>query len=139
MADINLSKIAGSGSGIPQLAPDLTYPADRFTVNGTQYELITGIDASSGLTSLVSGTGKFIILLLETDATMAESNTAKLTIDGVVVWNASFTAATSQNSLLSSTTLGMSESYLVEDSFDFEYQTATDTSIDLRFLIRPIL
>lgn len=129
-------------SGLPKLAPDLTYPADRSP--GVQYKAINSIDASSSLTSLVSGTGKFLILLLETADTIAESNTAKLTIDGVVIWNSTFTASTVGNSFIGSVhTISadnvIQESYLVDSSFDFEYQTTTDTAISLRFLIRPIL
>jgi len=139
MADIKLSTVAGSGSGAPKLAVDLTYPADR-QASSVQFEQISGIDVSSGLASVLSGTGKFLILLLETQATTAESNTAKLTIDGVVIFNDSFTASTLANRFIgSSGSDAIAESYLVESSFDFEYQTTADASISLNHLVRPIL
>jgi len=135
---INLNSKGGGGAA--QLAPDLTFPADKATT--ANYKIITGIDASSGLTSLISGSGKFLITLLSTSSTIAESNTAKLTIDGVVIFNSSFTADASVNPFIGSADSGNAlaePSYLVNSSFDFEYQTTTDTSIDLKYLVRPIL
>lgn len=137
MTDKTLSQLIGGDSGI-RLAPDLTSIQDRF-IPASQFERISGIDVSSGLASIVSGTGKFIIHLLFVESTLVESMTAKLTIDGEVKINSTFTPDATGVSVVGSNMTGaFTEGYIVDQSFDFEFQTTTDTSIDLRFTIRPI-
>tara|TARA_R110000851_G_scaffold239895_1_gene392594 strand:- start:16 stop:432 length:417 start_codon:yes stop_codon:yes gene_type:complete len=134
-----LSSISGGGGGGVALAADLTYPSSRFPQ--TNYKQISGIDASAGLTTMLNLTGKFIISYLEFSSLTAESNTAKLTVDGVVIWDSSYTAST-QGSLLLGSNGGaseISESITCNNSFLLEYQTATDPSITFKYLARPIL
>tara|TARA_R110002153_G_scaffold47169_1_gene133393 strand:+ start:135 stop:665 length:531 start_codon:yes stop_codon:yes gene_type:complete len=130
------------GGGLPQLAPDLTYPGDRKNQNLRTYKEITGINASLGLTTALSLSGKFAISLLRFITIAPEPMTIKLTIDGVVIWNDLFTgaAATSQYLLGNiQAGMGVSEAIQCNTSFLLEIQTATDTSVDLYYMARPIL
>jgi len=128
-----------SGGSLPRLAPDLTYPGDRLT-STIQFSSVTGIDASSGLTTLLNLSGKFYIDFLEIDSITAETNTCKLTVDGVVVWNDTYATGTSDYLLgsrgVSNTIAG---SIQCDTSFLLEYQTQTDTSITFNYNARPIL
>lgn len=141
MADIKLSKIAGGGGGLPQLAPDLNYPANKDNANN--YYFITGIDASGGLTPVLSLSGKFEISNLALHDQTVESNTYKLTVDGVVIWNATRPGQGTPDlfigGTLNSSSAATDAVISCETSFLFEVQTATDTSIALQYLARPIL
>jgi len=132
--------LVGVGGGLPRLAPNLTFPGDRPATDGTG-QVVTGIDASSRLTTVLSLTGKYVISYIVLSALTAESNTSKLTIDGVVIWSDTYTTGTSDALFGSVETnaAGISESIQCESSFLLEYQTATDTSINLTYQVRPIL
>lgn len=140
MADINLSTVVGGASGLPQLAPDLTYPS---TLSGSSgFVTVAGIDGSSGLTTALSLSGKFAIDLLYFAGLALESMTFKLTVDGVVIWNSSFSVSGTSlslfgafNSAANSTTSSMQ----CKNSLLLEIQTTSDTSVTLRYVARPIL
>ena len=134
-------EIGKAGGGLPQLAPDLTYPADRKNLNVKTYKEITGIDASGGLTTALSLTGKFAVSLANFLNTTAESMTIKLTIDSVVIWNATFLATSGAQYILgdSGGGNGVAETILCNDSLLLEVQTTADTSINLQYMARPIL
>ncbi len=129
--------VPGSG-GLIQLAPDLTR-LDTQNANSTRVT-VTGIDASSGLTEVLALTGKYVVNLLDFQGLTAESDTVKLTIDGVVIFEETFTVGTT---LVVIGTLGAVsddlQGYLVNSSLSLEIQTATDTSIQLDYQVRPIL
>jgi hypothetical protein len=128
------------GGGETKLAPDLTYPADKGLANN--YRIIAGIDGSSGLTTALSLTGKFNISFLAFFSQLAETNTYKLTIDGVVVWNDTHLAANTSDVLLGVTegqACVSDEVITCEQTFLLEIQTASAPSIQLRYLARPIL
>jgi len=140
MADILLSTLVGGG-GLTRLAPDLTWPSSKQSATVT-YERITGINAQGSLTTALLLTGKFSISYLFISGWTAEAVTIKLTIDGEVIWNDSFSATlTSENLLgqLSSAGLGPQEVISCDSSLLLEIQTATDTSITLDHTTRPIL
>tara|TARA_R110000787_G_scaffold174803_1_gene287353 strand:+ start:34 stop:450 length:417 start_codon:yes stop_codon:yes gene_type:complete len=128
--------------GATKLAPDLTYPAGK--AGGNNLKDISGIDASSGLTTVLSLTGKFAISYIAFTNQTTELNTYKLTIDGVVVWSNTHTATTATDVFLGSVTQTgsswVSDTIITcEQTFLLEVQTATDTSINLQYLARPIL
>ena len=135
-----LSSIAGGG-GLPRLAPDLTFPSDK---NGQQNtKVINGIDGSAELATALSLTGKFIISSITLSNFTAESSTVKLTVDGVVIWNDTYTTATGPSNFLSGP-LGATSTYQDSEiqcntSFLLEIATTTDTSVDLIYVARPIL
>ena len=134
-------EVGKAGGGLPQLAPDLTYPGDRSNLNLRTYKEITGINASLGLTTALSLSGKFAISLLRFGGASAELMTVKLTVDGVIVWNDSYTGTSTQQYLLGNTSAGAGVSETIEcnTSFLLELQTATDTSVNLQYMARPIL
>jgi len=139
MADINLSKVIGSGgSGGFSLAPDLTFPSDLLTNNG--YKQITGIDASSGLTTALSLVGKFAISSAVFISMTAETVTLKLTIDDTIIMNDTYTSGTSQL-VIGNESVNDRDHIVVtcQETFLLEIQTATDTSIVLNYVARPIL
>ena len=67
--------------------------------------------------------------------------TVKLTVDGVVIWNDSFTGTSSSQYLLGNIAAGqaVSETIQCNTSFLLEIQTATDTDINLDYMARLIL
>lgn len=139
MADKTLSQVIGSSSGsIPRLAPDLTYPSSTSSP-GVVYKQITGIDASSGLTTALSlSGGKFYVGYLSFQDLTAENITIKLTVDGEVKWNDTYTSSTLET-IFGNISTNVSELQGCEDSFLLEVQTATDTDITLVYHARPIL
>ena len=139
MADIKLSRIiGGDGGGGFILAPDLTFPSDLLVSNG--YKQITGIDATSGLTTALSLTGKFAISHAFFFSFTAETVTLKLTIDGKVIMNDTYTSGTSQLVIGNESTSDRDHIISTcEDTFLLEIQTATDTSIILNYVARPIV
>lgn len=133
---IKLSDISGGG-GLPKLAPDLTYPADRFDLSDDTFERITGIDGSAGLTTALSLTGKFYISLIRFQDLTLENITIRLTIDGVIIWDSTFLVGTSAPQNL----LGDTPSEVIQcnSSFLLEIATTTDNNCQLYYLARPIL
>jgi len=130
----------GGAGGLVQLAPDLDFPS-KFSGTTIGYVVILGIDAVGSLTTALSLTGKHAIDLLAFDGITAEEVTVKLTVDGVVIWNSTFTAASSiklfgSNSVSNSSTVS---SMICNDSLLLEIQTTADNSINLNYMARPIL
>lgn len=140
MADIKLSTVVGGG-GLPKLAPELTYPADKL-VGGAVYKRISAIDASAGLTTILSLTGKFAVSYMAFLSITAEVNTIKLTVDGVIIWDTTYTPSATDNLIGATNTSALSPQDIVngcDESFLLEYQTATDTNIVFDYLARPLL
>ena len=139
MASKLLSSTVGGG-GLPQLAPDLTYPSSLSGASGQI--VITGINAVGVLTPALSLTGKFAIDLLHFEDITPEVMTFKLTVDGVVIWNdtAAFAGAAKRLFGSQSTTGADTPSTMqCNTSLLLEVQTLTDASINLVYLARPIL
>jgi hypothetical protein len=127
------------GGGLPQLAPDLTYPS---TLSGNLgFARVTGINAVGSLTTALSLSGRFSVSLLQFENITGEPVTVKLTIDSVVVWNDTFTASSSIRILGSRNTDGtdVPETISCNSSFLLEIQTTADPSVGLAYLARPIL
>ncbi|MCP4881188.1 MAG: hypothetical protein GY905_11630 [Gammaproteobacteria bacterium] len=141
MTDKTLSSLVGGG-GLPRLAPDLTYPSSKAAT--ANYKTITGIDASSGLTTALSLTGNFAVSYLAFYDQAAESNRYKLTVDGVVIWDDTKVAAAGVDVFLGdvniSGTLYPSDITIeCESSLLLEVHTATDTNIGLYYIARAIV
>ncbi len=138
MAAKTLQSLAGA-QFLPLLAPDLTSWSDR--VNGQAYASVTAINASAGLTTMLSLTGKFLIDILFLDSmTSNDVEGVKLTIDGVVIW--SETGLSSNG--VTEPILGQSDAdhghqIRCDASLLLEIDTTADTSIDLIYQVRPIL
>lgn len=134
-------EITVDGSGAINLAPDLTYPAN-FASTTVGYLSNTGINATGGLTSALNLTGKYVIDFLLFENLTAENITIKLTIDGVVIWNTSFTCSTTCR-LFGSRGAGSSTETIsrmqCNSSFLLEIQTTADISVDLLYMARKIL
>lgn len=126
------------GSQLPKLDVDLTFPSDL--LDQAAYKQIDGIDASSGLTTALSLTGKFAIAHLSFINMLAESQTFKLTIDGVVIMNDTFVGQADQ--LIVGDASNTTRDNIIiqcDESLLLEVQTTTDTSITLNYVARPIL
>ena len=137
-------EVGSGGGGLPQLAPDLTYPSSRFQSDGT-FVQIEAINPSGSLTTALSLTGgKFAISYLRfSSIPISEPLTIKLTVDGVVIWNDTYTNQTGDGLLLLGTRggsdMGPDETIQCDDAFLLEIQTDTDTDVDLDYVARPIL
>ena len=142
MADIKLSTIAGGNGGLPLLAPDLTYPADRAVDTSTD-KLITGLNPLGGFQTMLSLTGKFAIKLLRFENISGSESlfNVKLTVDGEVKWQAQAgtPSSTTQALLGVFDGSGTQETIGCNSSLLLEVQTAVDGGIDLRYNARPIL
>ena len=124
------------GGGLPQLAPDLTFPAS--VTGGRSTRFISGINAFNALTTAVSFSGKHLVSYLVFTGLTAETVTIKLTIDGVVIWNSTFTSPTTLQ-LLGDGNPSYTEPFESKESFLLEIQTTSDTNVNLEYLARPIL
>ncbi|WP_372857600.1 hypothetical protein [Pseudoalteromonas sp.] len=132
------------GGGLPRLAPDLNYLATRVATTSNYSKI--NLDVSGGvLQTALSITGKFKLDYIElVSLTASESVKSKLTVDGVVIFDGSagYTVDSTRDSLIGyATTSGpvIFGGYEVKESLLLEYATTTDTSIDLNYLVRPIL
>ena len=134
---ILISSLGACGS-LPQLAPDLSFPANLNANDGVI--TVTNIDGSSGLTTALSLSGKWSISLLRFQNLTSESITVKMTVDGVVIWNTSLTPPSSILTLLGHIgTSSTREFFQCESSLLLEIQTTTDNNCQLAYVARPIL
>jgi len=133
---IKTSSFSGGGA-LPRLAPDLSFPSD-ITQGSYPIVTITGIDASAGLTTALSLTGKFSVSVIQFQNLPTDNVTFKLTVDGVVIWNSTPTLTVTAISLLGRATTFL-DPIQCNASFLLEVQTTADPSIDLLYLARPVL
>ena len=129
----------GSGSSGVTLAPDLTFPSTRSS--GSAY-IQQSIDATGGLTEVLNLTGKFVIDAILYSGLTAETVTHKLTIDGVVIWDDTFTSSAVFQPLgfIDGTNVSASMAPITcNSSLLLEFQTATDPNVVVRTIVRPIL
>lgn len=142
MALVTLNNASPSVNEV-ELAPDTTYPSDKTGANNPRQ--ITGIDGSSGLTTALSLSGKWAISYLAFSGMSVETVTVKLTIDGRVIWNDSFSnTITGVSSFLGdNTTAGQAYvsdiSIVCKSSFLLEIATTADANVTLQYLARPVL
>lgn len=125
---------------IPELAPDLTFPSDRASTL-TTHRKVSGIDVSGGvLQTVLSLSGKFAIDFLVIDnLTNLESVSCKLTVDGVVIWDDSYSSAPRDVFIgIGATAATALETISCQSTFLFEYATDVDASVDLLYLARPL-
>ena len=130
MADKYITELIGGN--LPQLAPDLTWPSNQ---SSGQVSL-SGINVQGSLQPVFSLTGRRALSRIYVANLTTETATVKLTIDGVVVWNDTYTAPANINLLGINGVIP--ETYVAESSILFEMQTLTDTSISVAYLARPI-
>ena len=139
MADKFLSSLVGGG--LYKLAPDLDRIADQSS-SSSGYKQIIGIDATAGLTTAISLSGKWLLTAAIFDSTLAEAMTVKITIDGVVTINSSFTAATSGIAIIGlnqSISNPFNDAYMYcEETLLIELETTSDNSVAFRYTARPI-
>ena len=137
---------SGGSGGLVQLAPDTSYFTGSSNNSGSNASII-GIDASAGLTTALSLTGKHAIGNLGFNSVTAENVTIELTVDGVEIINDTFALGTTSINVLN-TVNGASGStlnpytvgaILCEQSLVLRIATATDSSVNLFYLARPIL
>ncbi|MBE16514.1 MAG: hypothetical protein Unbinned6354contig1000_1 [Prokaryotic dsDNA virus sp.] len=130
----------GGSDVLPRLAPDLTWPSAPATANVT-YVQVLSINATGGLTTALSLTGKYAVSHLAFINMTAETVTVKMTVDDVVIWNDTFTSGNAVELFGSRTVSGAGpdEVMMCEKSLLLEVQTATDTDIRLNYVARPIL
>ena len=130
----------GGGGGLPRLAPDLTWPAD--TSGSSPQIILTGIDPSAGLTTVLSITGtKGYISLLYLSGCISENFTIKLTVDGTIIWNDVKNVTSAIAVLIGGINPSnfFYDSVSFNDSFLLEVQSTTDTDIGCQYVLRKTL
>ena len=128
---INVSSLTGGGS-LLKMAADLDWPSQ----NGQRS---VNIDPSGALTDAINETGKYSYEYTRiTGLPTTENVTVQLDIDGVTIWNDTFTPTTSTLGLFNSSPVGVM-GYLVESSIQLQIQTVTDTSVSVAYILRPIV
>ena len=136
MADINSNTLVGGG-GLPRLAPDLTFPSKL--TNNAGYVTIN-LNPAGALTTALSLTGRHAIDLLSFHNALVELVTVKLTVDGVVIWNDTYSLTDDSIYLFGGTVLASAPSSMqCESSLLLEIETLTDTDVNFNYIARPIL
>ena len=124
-----------TGGGV-FLAPNLSFAGDS---NNSGY-IASNETTTSSLAPILTLTGKFILDLCFITSMIAESTDIKLTVDSVVIWDETFTSGTSLDLIGLTSARGVSqEGVRCDTSLVLELAKATDTSITLNYLARPIL
>ena len=137
MAVKSFLSLAG-GQVVPQLAPDLT----SFSSSNSAGQVFVGaINATAGLTTLLSLTGKFgISMLYLSGLTTNDVEGVKLTIDGVVIWEeASMSVNSATKTLVGNNLANHGFHMRCDSSLLLELDTISDTSINFTYLVRPLL
>lgn len=144
--DLFMINLAGfGGGGFYKLAPDLNRIANQAAPN-LSYLQIAGIDASGGLTTALSLTGKWLLTAAVFGLTSAELMTVRLTVDGVVIWRNSFTSLSATgisllggNSNISGISGTINDAYIYcDETMLIEIETTSDTDIRFQYNARPI-
>jgi len=142
---IRLSATSGGGGAGFKLAPDLNYISNNISSN-QPFQRVTNIDGSSGFVTALSLAGKFAVPMLRFGDTLAESMSVRLTIDGTIIINDTFTATTNGITVVGGDTgaFGSVDFYegitpVCNSSLLLEIQTTTDTDVTLQYIARPIL
>lgn len=136
MSSIGGGTATSGGAGF-RLAPDLTYPSSKNSTNN--FMRISPINASESLTTVLSLTGKFVLSHLVFSDQSAETNRYVLTVDGVVIWDASKTASTISDFFLGKYGAAPDIPIVCNTSILVQVKTTSDATITLVYLARPIL
>ena len=129
------------GVGLPEFAPDLDWPEKK--VQGNNGFITTSpIDCRGALTPVLSLSGKFELLGLRLFQLVAEPTTVKLTVNGVVIWNVTYTTGT-LNVLLGGNTFnggdtGGGSGKFIKQSLLLEVESVTAEFVTLDYVARPI-
>lgn len=129
----------GGGGAVPKLAPDLSAFTERDSVTG--YIILTAIDATAGLTTILSLTGKFLVNLLYFQGLTANDvDQIKLTIDDVVIFNEDGLADNAATHTLWGAIDGdHGNQFMCDSSLLLELETNVDSDFDFYYTVRPIL
>ena len=122
------------------LAQDLNYISNKLNAT-SNYTRITGIDPSSGYTTALSLSGKFLVSFIRL-STLSSTGLIeiKLTVDGELKWDSSISSTSSSLSILGDTSSGNpSEEIRCKSSFILEVMKTDENDISLDYLARPIL
>ena len=123
-------------SGLPQLAPDLTYPKDK-TSAAVQSKQVAATVGDTPVTILsVSGKCLLSTLSLNGLATNSSTLTIELVVDGVTIWNTSFISTGVSMTLLGGT--GDFNGYTAGSTLTLRLTQSTSSSVTCTFLVRPI-
>ncbi len=130
-----MPSVTGAGANIPELDADLLFPSN----NGQDgFVSLTAIDATAGV-NVISAYGKFSFpYLLLSGLPTSENITVNLTIDGNVIFNATFTPGNATLRLVGASNSTEESAYLVKESLLLYVQTTSDTNIGCQYLLRPI-
>ena len=143
-----LSSVVGGG-GLPQLAPDLNWPANLRPTQG--YIRVAGIPITySSFSPLLTLTGKFYVSYIALDAMVNLMNyDLKLTVDDEVKWNSAFTAYSPGNIFLGAFSRSASDipssssdvGFIVKKNMLLELKSGGGgaVSVTLDYLAKPIL
>ena len=138
MGTKTLSQLVGNNVHI--LGPDLDFPKDK--ADGSIYVSVGGIDATGGLTTVLSLTGRFLVLnLVLNDIIASNIATIKLTVDGVVVWNVDPLTNSATEPYIGRPIFSpdaVMEPVGCESSFLFQVQMDSDTDISVLYVVRPL-
>ena len=132
-------EVGSTAGSLVQLAPDLDFPSTLESTTG--YKIFAITDAVGSLATALSLTGKYSIDMLNFDSILSEQITIKLTIDGVVIWNDTFTSVGSIKKLIGGLNngTGVASPMQCKKSLLLQVQTTTDAQVTLQYLVRPIL
>jgi len=137
MADKFLSSLVGGGGGLYQLAPEL----DR--LGGASNAKFVVINAVGSLTTVINLTGKWMLTAGMFENVAAEIMTLKVTVDGIVIFNSTFTADNSAIAVIGcqlSFNTSINDTYIYcRESLLIELQTTSDSSVQFAYVARPIL
>ncbi len=135
---INTSSLVGGGA-LPKLAPDLTAPTRWGGANIR--EVITGLNSGGVIITALSITGGagYITHAFFENLT-AGSQTIKLTIDGVIIFNDVWTTTNTTPALIGGSSSGtfFYDPVSWKDTFLLEI-TSADTAFDFQYIYRKIL
>jgi len=143
-----LSSVVGGGGGLPQLAPDLNWPANLHTTKG--YVRVTGIPINySTFSPLITLTGKFYLSYMALDDMVSLMNyDLRLTVDDEVKWDSTFTAATVGTPLLGAFTRSSNPinstsdvGFIVKKNMLLELKSGGGGAVSatLEYIAKPIL
>ena len=126
--------------GLPQLAPDLTYPKDKQNAQS----LVKSVTATVGASpvTMLSVSGKCVLSSLALGGLSTSGTlTVELVIDGVPIWNTSFANTSSTLNLLGSVgsnVPGDFNGYAVNPTLTLRLTQSVSSSVICSFLVRPI-
>ena len=138
MGTKTLISLVGSNA-LPRLAPDLTWYSSKGT--NTNVTIVSGINCTGGLTTVLSLTGAFFIHLLYLSLLTTNDIAAiKLTVDGVVIWNESGLSSNGTiEPFFGAVSMDNGVQFQCQESLLFELHCTADNSIQLSYYVRPIL